>query len=202
MKNNLIFNFLMKIGEKDAIIVVDVQRDFCPGGALPVPDGDKVVPVINSLLPYFKTVVFTRDWHPPDHISFSEAPQFKDGSWPPHCVAGSPGAEFHPELKVPPQAIIISKATERDKEAYSGFEGTELDEILKKRGIKRLFVCGLATDYCVKNTALDGVKLGYEVFVIEDASRGVDAPPGNLAKAIQEMRSAGVKFIRSHEIHG
>ncbi len=192
----------MRIEEKDALIVVDVQRDFCPGGALAVPHGDEVVPVINSMLPLFNTVVFTRDWHPPDHISFSKQPEFRDGSWPPHCVAGSPGAEFHPDLRIPENAIIISKATKRDKEAYSGFEGTELHKILTERGIKRLFVCGLATDYCVKNTALDGTRLGYEVLLVEDACRGVDIPPGNVKKALEEMRRAGVKFTRSGELHG
>ncbi len=192
----------MEITDKDALIVVDLQRDFCPGGALPVPEGDEIVPVVNSLIPLFKTVVFTRDWHPPDHMSFSPNPQFRDGSWPVHCVAGTPGAEFHPELKIPPHTIIISKATERDKEAYSGFEGTELHRILMEKGVKRIFVCGLATDYCVKNTALDGVKLGYEVYLVEDASKGVDAPPGNLKRALEEMKRAGVKFIRSEELHG
>ncbi len=192
----------MKITDRDALIVVDLQRDFCPGGALAVPGGDEIIPVVNSLIPLFKTVVFTRDWHPPDHISFSPNPRFTDGSWPVHCVAGTPGAEFHPDLKIPPHAIIVSKATERDREAYSGFEGTELDRILKERGIKRIFVCGLATDYCVKNTALDGVRLGYEVYLIEDGVRGVDAPPGNLKRALEEMKKAGVKFLRSETLHG
>ncbi len=166
----------MQIEPKDVLIIVDVQRDFCAGGALAVNDGEDVVPLINALVPKFDIVVFTRDWHPANHCSFAEEPQFIDGSWPAHCIADTPGAEFHPDLIVPDDVLIVSKATDPDKEAYSDFEDTDLGDELARRGVKRVFVCGIATDYCVKATVLDAVAEGFEVFVIEDACRGVDIP--------------------------
>jgi len=189
---------MLKIEHDDVLIVVDVQRDFCPGGALPVPQGDAVVPVLNRLIPRFPCVVFTRDWHPPDHVSFADPPEFKDGSWPRHCVRETPGAAFHPDLIVPPEAAVVSKGTEKEKEAYSGFQGTGLEEILK--GAKRLFVGGLAAEFCVKATALDGLERGYEVFVVRDAVRGVDVPEGSAERALREMEERGARLILSEEI--
>lgn len=185
----------VKIGKGDALIVVDVQRDFCPGGALPVPRGDEVIPVLNEYLERFRragaAIYATRDWHPPNHKSFREY----GGEWPPHCIQGTEGAEFHPNLKLPGDTLIISKATEPDKEAYSGFEGTNLKESLESRGVKRVFVGGLATDYCVKSTVLDALKYGFDVFLLVDAVRGVDLQPGDSERAIEEMVRRGAKKI-------
>ncbi|HOJ33273.1 MAG TPA: nicotinamidase [Candidatus Hydrogenedentes bacterium] len=176
---------------RDALIVVDVQRDFCPGGALAVREGDEIVPLINQVIPRFEHLFFTRDWHPADHCSFSPKPQFVDKSWPAHCVQGTTGAEFHPLLLLPENAVIISKGVTSDKEAYSGFDNTPLAELLKKRHIQRLFICGLATDYCVKATALDGLKNGFTVVLFADACRGVDIPPGTVEETWRELRDAG-----------
>lgn len=182
----------MKIEPTDALIAVDIQVDFCPGGALAVNEGDQVVPIINDLADRFPVCVFSRDWHPPDHCSFSTNPQFVDGSWPVHCVRDTPGAAFHPDLIIPADAIFVSKATEPAIEAYSDFESTGLTAQLKVRGVTRVFVCGLATDFCVKATALDARKIGFDVVLIEDACRAVDNPPGTGASAIVEMDRAGV----------
>ncbi|HSB67855.1 MAG TPA: nicotinamidase [Candidatus Methylomirabilis sp.] len=181
----------------DALIVVDVQQDFCPGGALPVPDGDRVIPAINrglALGPWF--TVATRDWHPADHCSFKT----QGGIWPVHCVAGTPGAEFHPALEAKKIQHLVSKATARDAEAYSGFQGTDLALFLKGRGVRRVFVAGLATDYCVKATALDARREGLDVAVLEDAVRGVEVKPGDCARAIQEMAAAGIRFANTCDL--
>jgi nicotinamidase/pyrazinamidase len=185
----------VNIEDHDALLVVDVQNDFCPGGALPVPDGDKVVPVINGLLLKFRTVFFTRDYHPSDHCSFSETPEYRDMSWPPHCVQHTPGAEFHGDLHVPADATVISKGTDPDKEAYSGFSGTALHEELQKRKVRRVFVTGLATEYCVKETALDAARHGYETYVVEDACRGLTSE--GVRNAVHELKSAGVGLVHS-----
>jgi len=190
----------IKIRDSDALIAVDVQNDFIPGGSLAVNEGDRVVPALNMLIPKFKTRVFTRDWHPENHVSFSDDPQFVDKSWPAHCVQATPGAEFHKDLEVPDDAIILSKATDPDQDAYSAFEGTGLADTLRERGIKRVMVGGLATDYCVKATALDALKEGFEAVVVLDASRGVDVPPGTAQAAIDEMKAAGAKVIDSGDI--
>lgn len=189
----------MPIDASDVLIVVDVQNDFCPGGALPVTEGHRVVPVINAMLRHFENVVFTRDWHPFDHCSFDDEPEFIDGSWPDHCVQDTPGAEFHGDLRVGLATPIVNKGTDPDREAYSGFDDTTLHERFQVWGIRRVYVCGLATDYCVKHTALDAARLGYEVAVIEDACRGVDHPPGSVQTALDEMASAGVRLCRSGE---
>jgi nicotinamidase/pyrazinamidase len=189
----------MTIEPTDAFIVVDVQNDFCPGGALPVKDGQRVVPLINRIMPHFDRVVFTRDWHPFDHISFEENPEFVDKSWPAHCVQDTPGAEFHSELRTGLAAAIVSKGVHPDKEAYSGFEGTDLDSRLQRWGIRRIFVAGIATDYCVKHTTLDARRLGYEVTVITDACRGVDVPPGSAAAAFAAMKEAGAHLVTSKD---
>jgi nicotinamidase/pyrazinamidase len=183
---------------RDALIVVDVQRDFCPGGALAVPRGDEVVPVINPLLGLGGWLaVATRDWHPPDHCSFAA----QGGIWPVHCVAETPGALFHPALNVTRIRHVISKATTREVEAYSGFERTDLQALLGRQGIGRVFVCGLATDYCVKATALDARKAGLDVVVLEDAIRGVEVTPGDCAAAMAEMQAAGIQVARSKDLH-
>jgi len=182
---------------RDALIVVDVQRDFCPGGALAVPRGDEVVPVINQLLGLGGWLaIATRDWHPPDHCSFTA----QGGIWPPHCVAETPGAAFHPALDLTRVRNVISKATTRAAEAYSGFQGTDLQELLAGLGIRRVFVCGLATDYCVKATALDARKAGLDVVVLEDAIRGVEVRPGDCAAALARMRAAGIGVARSADL--
>jgi len=190
----------MRIQPTDALIVVDVQNDFCPGGALAVDEGDRVSPVINQLMPLFQHVAFTRDWHPEDHCSFADPPDFADGSWPAHCIAHSPGAEFHGDLEVPADAIIVDKGTDPDKEAYSGFSGTALAGKLRKRGVRRLFVCGLATEYCVEQTALDGLRNGFKVVLVENACRGVNFPPGSAARAVEEMKAAGVEVHWSKDL--
>lgn len=175
----------------DALILVDVQLDFLPGGSLAVPRGDEVVPALNRYIAVFRGLTFpvvaTRDWHPPDHCSFKA----QGGPWPPHCVAGSDGARFAALLDLPCEGRIVSKATTRDKDAYSGFEGTDLDEWLKHAGVSRLFVGGLATDYCVLNTVRDALRLGYATFLLLDAVRAVDVAPGDGARAIDEMRRLG-----------
>ena len=180
-------------GATFALIVVDVQNDFCPGGALAVKDGDKVIPPLNALVDAFTTsnlpVCFTRDWHPPDHSSFRE----NGGPWPSHCVRSSRGAGFHPDLHVPKNALVVSKATEPDKEAYSGFQGTDLSSILKKMGVTELFVGGLATDYCVKNTVGDALREGFLVNVLTDCVRGVNLKRTESAKALRWMKVRGAK---------
>ncbi|MCS7254338.1 MAG: bifunctional nicotinamidase/pyrazinamidase [Armatimonadota bacterium] len=190
----------LKLTAKDALIIVDVQRDFCHGGALAVPNGDAVVEPLNSYVEAFKAtglpIVATRDWHPPNHVSFRE----RGGLWPPHCVQGTTGAEFHPDLKLPEDAIVISKATHPDEEAYSGFEGTELAELLRGKGITRLFVGGLATDYCVKMTVLDALRLGFTTLLLEDAIKGVDVNPGDSERAIEEMLSNGAIAINLSDL--
>ena len=181
----------------DALIVVDVQQDFCPGGALPVPDGDGVVPVVNRALAVADWLtVATRDWHPPDHCSFAS----QGGIWPAHCVAGTLGAAFHPGLDAGRVRWIVDKATRREVEAYSGFQGTDLAARLAAAGVRRLFVCGLATDYCVKATALDGRRAGFDVLLLADAVKGVEVHPGDCAAALEEMRAAGILMARSDDL--
>lgn len=190
------------VNEQDALIVVDVQNDFCPGGALPVPDGDQVVPILNKYIKKFQRanaqVYATRDWHPPDHSSF----EANGGTWPPHCLQESVGAEFHPDLTLPVSVPIISKATTSSKDAYSGFEDTDLKDTLELKGIKRVFIGGLATDYCVKNTVLDALKLGFETIVLVDAIRGVNVHPTDSETALDEMLQTGTKTANLSDISG
>lgn len=175
----------------DALVVTDVQNDFLPGGALGVPRGDEVVAVLNGYIRRFAErslpIIATRDWHPGDHCSF--APQ--GGPWPVHCVAATAGAAFAPGLQLPPGTTIISKATHRDREAYSAFAGTSLDAELRRRGARRLFIGGLATDYCVLNTVADARALGYAAVLLTDASRAVDVTPGDGRRAVAEMQRLG-----------
>jgi len=189
----------LSVGKTDALIIVDVQNDFCPGGALPVPEGDQVIPVLNDCIKIFTKanagIFATRDWHPPNHISFKA----QGGPWPPHCVQNSKGAEFHPDLKLPSDATIVSKAMDPLREAYSGFDGTELANTLKTKGVTRVFVGGLATDYCVKNTVLDARKMGFETVLLLDAIRGINAEPEDVKKAIAEMLKNGAEQATSED---
>ena len=183
------------VGKTDALIIVDVQNDFCPGGALPVPEGDQVIPALNDYTRIFwksqAEIFATRDWHPPNHVSFKA----QGGPWPPHCVQNTEGANFHPDLKLPSDTTIISKAMDPLKEAYSGFDDTELANMLKKHGVTRVFVGGLATDYCVKHTVLDARKLGFEAVLLVDASAGINAKPGDAARAIGAMIASGAEQV-------
>lgn len=183
---------------KDVLVIVDVQNDFCPGGALPVKAGDRVVQALNRYIERFRAanlpIFATRDWHP------EKTSHFKGygGVWPPHCVRGTRGADFHPELALPADAVIISKGMGCDEDSYSGFQGTDgagvkLADLLRRRGARRLFVGGLATDYCVRQTVLDGLKEGFQVVLLEDAVRGVDIQPGDSERAVAEMIRAGAE---------
>ena len=175
----------------EALVIVDFQNDFTPGGALAVPEGDSIAGRLNELSadPRFDVVVATRDWHPPDHGSFTD----QGGPWPVHCVQETEGAELHPGLDRSRVDKIVDKGQDRETDGYSGFEGTGLGDLLRERGIDRLVVVGLATDYCVKNTALDGLREGFEVEVDEGAVRGVEANEGDSERALQELREAGAK---------
>lgn len=182
-----------------ALLIVDPQIDFCPGGALPVPDGDRIFEPLDRVEAEFDVVVASRDWHPPDHVSF----QAQGGSWPPHCVAGTHGAEFHPALDQRRLTHVVSKATRPDEEAYSAFAGTDLGDWLRERGVRHLFVGGLATDYCVRQSVLDALAGGLEVTVLEDCIGAVDVKPGDGERALDEMRAAGANVVRSPElVHG
>ncbi|HWP56283.1 MAG TPA: nicotinamidase [Candidatus Acidoferrales bacterium] len=181
---------------KDALLIIDVQNDFCPGGALPVAEGDQVVPVLNRYIDKFRAanlpILATRDWHPEKTKHFKAY----GGLWPVHCVQGTRGAEFHPELRLPKDAIIISAGMKADEEGYSGFEGVDargekLADVLRELGVERVFVGGLATDYCVRHTVLDALKEGFQVVLIEEGVRGVNLKPDDSARAIQEMIQAG-----------
>jgi nicotinamidase/pyrazinamidase len=173
----------------EALIVVDFQNDFTPGGALAVRDGDSIAARVNELAAdsRFELVVATRDWHPADHGSFEE----RGGPWPVHCVQGTEGAELHPSLESERVDVVIDKGTDPGTEGYSGFEGTALGELLRERGIDRVTVVGLATDYCVKNTALDALRQGLDVTVDSEGVRGVDVSDGDSERALDELRSAG-----------
>lgn len=184
---------------KDALILVDVQNDFCPGGALAVKDGDQVVPVLNRYIDQFRKaglpIFATRDWHPEKTCHFKSG----GGPWPPHCIQGSKGAQFHPNLKLPADALIVSAGMGADEDGYSGFlginnSGVKLVDLLRQRGVERLFVGGLATDYCVKHTVLDGLKEGFKVVLLKDSIRGVNLTPGDSERAIAEMAEAGAEI--------
>lgn len=184
----------------DALIVVDVQNDFLPGGSLAVPDGNAVVPVLNRLIGEFRArnlpVVLSRDWHTVDHCSFAA----QDGPWPAHCVAGTHGAQFAADLEVPSEAKIVSKATTPDRDAYSAFDGTGLGDWLREHGVDRVVIGGLATDYCVKSTTEDALKAGFDVVVIEDAVRAVDVQPGDGEKALERLSAQGARRLKSADL--
>ena len=202
---------------ESALIVVDIQNDFCPGGVLAVPDGEAIIPAANSLLAAYPISVLTQDWHPLNHCSFASAkslPPFSlDTSveppnvlWPDHCVAGTRGADFHPALQSWKARFIIRKGTRKELDSYSAFfenDGvtpTGLSGLLSSLGIQSVLVCGLATDYCVKATALDARRVGFEVIIVEDAIKGIDANPGDIDKAKKQMRDAGCTFVQTYEL--
>jgi nicotinamidase-related amidase len=181
------------LSENDALIITDIQKDFCEKGALPVPAAEEIIPVINDYIKIFnktKAKIFaTRDWHPANHISFKQ----RGGSWPPHCVQDTEGAKFHPDLKLPITATILSKAIDPDKEAYSSFEGTTLEQQLKKQNVQRIFVGGLTAEYCVKTTILDAISLGFKAILLQDATRGLEQQVGDTEKALAEMTKNGAQ---------
>jgi len=181
-------------GARDALLVVDVQEDFLPGGALGVARGDEVVAPLNAALRAFeragRPIYASRDWHPANHCSFKA----RGGPWPPHCVAGTPGAGFAAGLALPASAVVVSKATTPEADAYSAFGGTDLAVWLHQAGVRRVVVGGLATDYCVVNTVLDARAAGFEVVVLADAIRAVDVQPGDGARALDAMRKAGARL--------
>lgn len=186
----------VRLTGEDALLIVDVQVDFLPGGRLAVPAGDAVVPVLNDYLALARRnrlpVFASRDWHPARHCSFK--PQ--GGPWPEHCVAGTPGAAFAPALKLPPDAVIISKATQEEADAYSAFQGTDLAARVRDRGARRLLIGGLASDYCVRATVRDALREGFEVLLLQDAIRAVNVKPGDGRRAEQEMEDAGAAPAR------
>ena len=182
---------------KKALVIVDVQNDFCPGGALGVQDGDRILPVLNKYIEKFAQagmpIFFTRDWHPTRTTHFNT----DGGSWPRHCVQGSKGAEFHPDLQLGSHAAVLSKGMAVDEDSYSGFEavdsrGLSLGEVLRQSGIDRIYVGGLATDYCVKQTVLDGLAQGFQVVLLRDGVAGVNLQPEDSDRAIEDMVKAGI----------
>ena len=181
----------LTLKEGDGLVIVDVQNDFLPGGSLAVQGGDKIIASLNGYVEAAQakglSIFATRDWHPPNHCSFKE----QGGPWPPHCVANSEGAQFSSELNLPESTIIISKGTELERDAYSGFEGTDLHERLSSEGISRVLVGGLATDYCVLNTVKDAIRNGYQVLLLQDAIEAVNVQPKDGEKAMEEMTSLG-----------
>jgi len=206
----------ISLSRQDALIIVDMQNDFMPGGALPVEEGDQIIGGINNIAKIFKEnngiVVLTQDWHPENHMSFASShPDKNPGDefqsigigpvlWPDHCVQGSKGARFHDKLKVNLAHAIIRKGYNPNVDSYSGFiendkkSETGLAGFLKSLNIKRIFICGLALDYCCYFTALDGIDFGFEVYFLVNLTRGIDLPPGNISKSLQHMRDKGIKF--------
>lgn len=200
-----------------ALIITDIQNDFLPGGALAVPEGDKIIPVINSISGLFDLVIATQDWHPADHDSFASIHGRKPGEvidllgipqilWPDHCIQGSKGAELAHNLDKSKINMVFFKGTNRQIDSYSCFfendkkTSTGLSTFLLANRITQVYVCGLATDYCVKYSALDSAKLGFDTFFIKDASKGVNITPGDVEKAIDEMEKAGIKSISSFDL--
>jgi len=187
-------------GPGDALIVVDTQNDFLPGGALGVAQGDAVVEALNRVIDAWAArglpVCLTRDWHPPGHCSFAA----RGGPWPVHCVAGTHGAEFAAALHRPAGATIVSKGTDADQEAYSTFEGTGLAAKLRAAGVRRVFIGGLATDYCVCFSGADALKAGFAVVVLRDAVCAVDVHPGDGERALRELEASGALLISSREL--
>lgn len=207
----------LRIDETGCLLVVDAQNGFMPGGGLPVADGDAIVPVINRVAPLFANLVLTQDWHPADHVSFAanhpgrkpfesiELPYGPQVLWPRHCVQGTPDAELHAGLRVPHAQLVLRKGFHRDVDSYSAFveadrqTTTGLAAYLQARGIRHLYLCGLATDYCVAWSALDARKAGFAATVIEDACRAIDLD-GSLARAWAEMEAAGVQRVQSADV--
>ena len=188
-----------------ALLIVDVQKDFCPGGALPAPDGDRIVPAVNRHLADATRlgipVFATRDWHPRVTSHFKAY----GGEWPPHCIQNSPGAAFHPQMKLPPNAVVINKGDDDDQPGYSAFDGHTADgkaliAELHDRHVDRLFVAGIATDYCVLQTVLDARRSGLNVTVLDDAIAGIEAKPGDVERALRDMAAAGATVARTLEV--
>jgi nicotinamidase/pyrazinamidase len=179
-----------------ALLIIDFQNDFTAGGALAVPEGDEIAGPVKRLAEHFDFIAATRDWHPPDHASF----ETQGGPWPIHCVRGTHGADFHPAMNdIRPDAIVdVGKG--RDDEGYSGFEKSDLARILRDNEVNELYVCGLATDYCVRASAIDACSEGFDVTVVEDAVRGVEVNPGDSERAFQEMRDAGARIATTDEV--
>ena len=182
----------------DALVIVDVQHDFLPGGALGVAEGERIFAPIDTLAPRFARVYATRDWHPADHSSYEQ----HGGPWPVHCVANTHGAAFDPRLDLGKVDVVVDKGTDRETDGYSGFAATILADDLRAHGVRRVFVCGLATDYCVKATALDAKAAGFDAVVLEDAAAAVNVDPGDEQRALQELRDAGVAVARSGDVTG
>jgi nicotinamidase/pyrazinamidase len=209
---------IMNNQDDSVLLVVDVQVDFCPGGNLPVPEGDRVVPVINRLSRAFPRIVATQDWHPQDHVSFAsnhpgsnpfDILRGKEGEqilWPDHCVPGMPGAEFHPDLDTLPFDLIVRKGTDPNLDSYSAFfendhkTATGLHFYLEGLKARSVYLVGLALDVCVYYSVMDALKLGFRTVVVEDACRGIDSPPGSLKARLEEMRRAGAQILRAAEV--
>lgn len=177
-----------------ALLIVDVQNDFCPGGTLPAPEGDKIIPLINQLMDEFPLVLASKDWHPINSVHFKK--------WPVHCVKGTKGAEFHPSLKTEKVNLELLKGTDNKDDGYSAFEATNVDLIkyLEQNNVDELYITGLTTEYCVKATAIDAIKNGLKTIVIENAIKGVNAKPNDSEKAIKEMKQRGVEIIKAENI--
>jgi nicotinamidase/pyrazinamidase len=209
---------MKKAEGKRALVVTDVQNDFCPGGNLPVPGGDEIVPVINRLMPHFEVVVASQDWHPVGHISFASTHPDKQPFdtieltggeqilWPDHCVPGTTGAEFHPDLDVKPIVLVVRKGWHKDVDSYSTFfendhrTSTGLEYYLKGLGIHTVYLTGLAQDFCVYYSATDALRLGFQTYMVEDATRGLDQPPGSLDEKMKDLMQSGLHLIRSGEL--
>lgn len=185
--------------ERTALMVVDMQVDFCPGGSLAVAGGDEIIPVINRYIELFHTrgipIFATRDWHPPVTTHFRQY----GGLWPPHCVQGSEGARFHPRLKLPDDVTVVSKGMDPSRDDYSSFQaslesGLPLDQHFRDAGVTHIYICGLATDYCVRYTSLDAIQAGFKVTVLTDAVKGVDLEPGDSERALEEIAKAGAEM--------
>ncbi len=208
----------MKQLHRNALIMVDLQNDFCKGGSLAVPDGDAVIPLANQLQPYFDCVIATQDWHPKDHMSFASNHSGKKVGdvmtvhgisqvlWPDHCIQHSSGAAFHPDLKTTTIQRIFHKGTDRFVDSYSAFFDNEhlhhtgLEKYLVEKNITDLYIMGLATDYCVKYSCLDAARLNFKTHVIQDACRGVELKPGDVAAALNEIQQLGVHLTTVHDI--
>jgi nicotinamidase/pyrazinamidase len=185
-----------KMKKSDCLMITDLQNDFCPGGALAVAEGDLLVEPVNQLMPLFPHVIASQDWHPKNHCSFKS----QGGPWSPHCIQNTRGADFHPKLNKQGIHFRVHKAQFPDRDAYSAFQETDLKEELVKRKVKRIFLTGLATDYCVKHTALDALKHGFDVVVLTDLVRAIDAQPGDGEKALREIEKAGGVLTTSESL--
>jgi nicotinamidase/pyrazinamidase len=179
-----------------ALLIIDFQNDFASGGALEVPDGDEIAEPVKRLAGRLDLVFATRDWHPPDHASFVT----QGGPWPVHCVRDTHGAAFHPAMNEVQVDVVVDVGREREDEGYSGFEKSNLAQMLRDRDVDEVYVCGLATDYCVRASAIDACREGFEVTVVEDAIRGVDVSEGDSERALAEMREAGARTATSDEL--